>query len=216
MLGQSLYIKSRRPGQLTLVWEMGGDKRGGSCDCVCWVTEGKGKGKCVCVCLCCRDMERMFVSACVFHCVCVLSVCKCTQWHTTPCGKVCTIGLRSYAKKRPACGPCMPKSVCPCSSLTCDKPSGEGWTPTQWQPERAGRGQRGPIHRPLMGPEVTVLWWKWRRMIYIIIVVDNIFKGLFLCSCSVASTLSTIQKGSRGICEVCRKIAFGCLCVKTC
>ncbi|TNN37684.1 hypothetical protein EYF80_052154 [Liparis tanakae] len=30
VLGQSLYIKSRRPGQLTLVWEMGGDKRGGS------------------------------------------------------------------------------------------------------------------------------------------------------------------------------------------
>uniref|UniRef100_A0AAV2MQW1 Uncharacterized protein n=1 Tax=Knipowitschia caucasica TaxID=637954 RepID=A0AAV2MQW1_KNICA len=30
MLGQSLYIKSRGPGQLTLVWEMGGDKRGGS------------------------------------------------------------------------------------------------------------------------------------------------------------------------------------------
>lgn len=170
--------------------------------CVCvFVLQRYGKNVCQCVC----------VSLC-----CVLSVCKCTQWHTTPCGKVCTIGLRSYAKKRPACGPCMRKSVCPCSSLTCDKPSGEGWTPTQWQPERAGRGQRGPIHRPLMGPEVTVLWWKWRRMIYIIIVVDNIFKGLFLCSCSVASTLSTIQKGSRGICKVCRKIAFGCLCVKTC
>ena len=30
MLGQSLYIKSCGPGQLTLVWEMGGDKRGGS------------------------------------------------------------------------------------------------------------------------------------------------------------------------------------------
>ncbi|CAB1454964.1 unnamed protein product [Pleuronectes platessa] len=28
MLGQSLYIKSCWPGQLTLVWEMGGDKRG--------------------------------------------------------------------------------------------------------------------------------------------------------------------------------------------
>lgn len=49
MLGQSLYIKNCRSGQLTLVWS--GDKRGGSQECVCWVTEGKQKGKYVCVCV---------------------------------------------------------------------------------------------------------------------------------------------------------------------
>lgn len=65
MLGQSLYIKSCKPGQLTLVWEMGGDKRGGSWECVCWVTEGKRKGKCVCVWgfKLQKDRESMFVSA---------------------------------------------------------------------------------------------------------------------------------------------------------
>lgn len=64
MLGQSLYIKSHRPGQLTLVWEMGGDKRGGSWWSVRWVTEGKGKGKCLCMFVLQRDRERMFVSVC--------------------------------------------------------------------------------------------------------------------------------------------------------
>lgn len=78
MLGQSLYIKSRRPGQLTLVWEMGGDKRGGSWECVCWVAEGKGKGECVCACLSCREIGKKCLSVCVFKCVCALSVCKCT------------------------------------------------------------------------------------------------------------------------------------------
>lgn len=68
MLGQNLYIKSRRPGQLTLVWEMGGDKRGGSWECVCWVTEGKGKGKCVCVCVCVSAGKRWGKNVC--QCVC--------------------------------------------------------------------------------------------------------------------------------------------------
>lgn len=72
MLGQSLYIKSRRPGQLTLVWEMGGDKRGGSWECVCWVTEGKRKGKCVCVFVLRRDRERMFVSVCASVYLCFI------------------------------------------------------------------------------------------------------------------------------------------------
>lgn len=34
---------------------------------------------CVCVFVLRRDRERMFVSVCVFQCVCALSVCKCTR-----------------------------------------------------------------------------------------------------------------------------------------
>lgn len=71
MLGQSIYIKSRRSGQLTLVWEMGGDRRGGSWERVCWVTEGKGKGK-WCVFQLGRDRKRMFVSVYISVCLCFI------------------------------------------------------------------------------------------------------------------------------------------------
>ncbi len=36
------------------------------------------------VCLCCREIGKECLSVCVFQCVCALSVCKCTRWHTRP------------------------------------------------------------------------------------------------------------------------------------
>lgn len=106
MLGQSLYIKSCKPGQLTLVWEMGGDKRGGSWECVCWVTEGKRKGKCVCVCegLSCRKIGKACLSVQVLQCLCNISLWFHMMTNWTPGGKVCAIALKGYARKCQACG----------------------------------------------------------------------------------------------------------------
>lgn len=68
MLGQSLYIKSRGPGQLTLGlgrWEV---TRGvGVGRVYAGVTEGRGKGKCLCV-FCAAEIERECLSACIAKC----------------------------------------------------------------------------------------------------------------------------------------------------
>lgn len=36
------------------------------------------------MCLCCGEIGKGCLSECVFQCVCTLSVCKCTRWHTGP------------------------------------------------------------------------------------------------------------------------------------
>lgn len=64
MLGQSLYIKSRGPGQLTLGlgrWEV--TREVGVGRVYAGLRRAGERGN-VCVCLCCRDRARMFVSAC--------------------------------------------------------------------------------------------------------------------------------------------------------
>lgn len=64
MLGQSLYIKSRGPGQLTLGlgrWEV--TREVGVGRVYAGLRRAGERGN-VCVCLCCRDRAGMFVSAC--------------------------------------------------------------------------------------------------------------------------------------------------------
>lgn len=95
MLGQSLYIKSRGPGQLTLGlgrWEV--TREVGVGRVYAGLRRAGERGN-VCVCLRRGDRARMFVSAC---CQMYAAVAP------TPCGKVYTPPARSYAKEGPAFG----------------------------------------------------------------------------------------------------------------